>query len=254
LEAQNEPFKIVYKLYCRHSRDYSILRLTFTSWALYPTLFTPFGNWLSDLGNSVGNPSGAIFYNIGCILTGTAYIIFLSGFYKWYTSEKTRKIGLMIAQAIGFLAAFSLIMVGVFSENAGDIHTLWSLVFFLLNLITILLFSLALYKHPSYIKAISYYGFAVVIFNLLFVSAIVATINLHLSLVYNSPIFKWFTVFTALGGSACLRITCSKNSSHKLPYMQTHTCYVESYRINDSLSALRNVWLLRFRAAQSVST
>jgi hypothetical protein len=167
-------------------------------------LFTPFGNWLSDLGNSLGNPSGAIFYNLGCILTGAAYIIFFAGFYKWYTIEKTRRIGIMVAQAIGFLAAFSLIMVGVFSENAGDIHTLWSLVFFLLNLITILLFSLVLYKHPSYIKAISYYGFVVVIFNLLFVSAIIATINLHLSLSFNTPIFEWFTVFTALGWIALL--------------------------------------------------
>ena len=172
---------------------------TFTSWALYPTLFTPFGNLLSDLGNSIGNPSGAIFYNIGCILTGAAYIIFLAGFYRWYTSEKTRKAGIMIAQVIGFLAAFSLIMVGVFSENAGNIHTLWSLVFFLINLITILLFSVALYNHPSYIKAISYYGFVVVVFNLMFVSAIIATINLQLSLAYNTPIFEWFTVFTALG-------------------------------------------------------
>ena len=172
---------------------------TFTSWVLYPTSFTPFSNWLSDLGNSIGNPSGAIFYNLGCILTGAAYIIFLAGFYKWYTSEKTRKIGIMTVQAIGFLAAFSLTMIGVFSENAGDIHTLWSLAFFLLNMITIFLFSLALYKHPKYIKAISYYGFAVVAFNLLFVSAIIATINLHFSLVYNTPIFEWFTVFTALG-------------------------------------------------------
>jgi hypothetical membrane protein len=97
---------------------------TFTSWALYPTPFNPFSNFLSDLGNSAGNASGAIFYNVGCVLTGIAYIIFLGGLHKWYTSEKTRKIEIMTAQAIGFLAAFSLMMIGVFSENAGDIHVL----------------------------------------------------------------------------------------------------------------------------------
>jgi len=78
-------------------------------------------------------------------------------------------------------------MIGVFSEDYGDIHVLWSSIFFMLNLIVIVLVSLALYTHPSYIKPISYYGFIVAIINLLFV------------LVYNNPVFEWFTVFTALG-------------------------------------------------------
>ncbi|HVP93301.1 MAG TPA: hypothetical protein VMS94_06150, partial [Acidobacteriota bacterium] len=94
---------------------------------------------------------------------------------------------IMIAQATGFLAAFSLIMIGVFSEDYGNIHHLWSTVFFTLNLIVIVLVSLALYMHPSYIKAISYYGFIVAIINLLF------------GLISDSPILEWFTVFTALG-------------------------------------------------------
>jgi hypothetical membrane protein len=160
---------------------------TFTSLAIYPTPYSPVDNWLSDLGNSTGNPSGAILYNIGCVLTGIALFPFFGGLYKWYTNERTRKIVIMIAQAIGFLAAFSLIMIGVFSEDYGDIHVLWSNIFFMLNLIVLILVSLALYTHPSYIKAISYYGFIVAIINFLF------------SLVYNNPILEWFTVFTALG-------------------------------------------------------
>jgi hypothetical membrane protein len=160
---------------------------TFTSWAMYPTPYNPVDNWLSDLGNSTGNPSGAIVYNAGCVLTGIALFPFFGGFYKWYTNERTRKIVIMIAQAIGFLAALSLMMIGVFSEDYGDIHVLWSSVFFMLNLIVIVLVSLTLYTHPSYIRPISYYGFIVAVINLLFV------------LVYNNPIFEWFTVFTALG-------------------------------------------------------
>jgi hypothetical protein len=172
---------------------------TFTSWALYPTPFNPVSKFLSDLGNSTGNPSGAIFYNLGCILTGVAYIIFLAGFYKWYTGEKTRKIGIMTAQAVGFLAAFSLTMIGVFSENAGAIHTLWSFVFFLLNLIVIFLFSVVLYTHPSYIKSISYYGFMVTIINLFFLVGGVGIINSLFLIIYNNPIIEWVAVFTALG-------------------------------------------------------
>jgi hypothetical protein len=160
---------------------------TFTSWALYPTPYNPVDNWLSDLGNSKGNPSGAIFYNLGCVFTGIALFPFFGGFYKWYTNQKTRKIAIMIAQSIGFLAAFSLIMIGVFSEDFGELHVFWSSIFFMLNLIVILLMSLSLFTHPNYIKPNTYYGFTVAIINLLFV------------LVYDNPIFEWFTVFTALG-------------------------------------------------------
>ena len=160
---------------------------TFTSWALYPTPYSPVDNWLSDLGNSTYNPSGAILYNLGCILTGIALFPFFGGLYKWYTSDKGRRILLMITQAIGLFAAFSLIMIGVFSEDSGELHILWSSIFFLLNLLVLILMGVSLFTHPNYMKPIAYYGF------------IVAAINLLFILAYNIPLFEWFTVFTALG-------------------------------------------------------
>jgi len=95
---------------------------TFTSLALYPTSYSPVTNWLSDLGNSSFNPAGAVFYNTGCILTGIALFPFFAGLYKWYTHEKWRKISLIVTQIVGFLAAFSLIMIGVFSEDYVEQH------------------------------------------------------------------------------------------------------------------------------------
>lgn len=160
---------------------------TFTSWALYPTSYNPVNNWLSDLGNSSYNPSGAIFYNLGCVLTGIALFPFFGGLYKWHTNESWRKISLIVTQLMGILAAFSLIMIGVFSEDYGSLHTLWSSVFFIFNLVVLILVSVSLFTHPSYIKPIAYYGVLVAIINLLFV------------LVYDAPILEWFTVFTALG-------------------------------------------------------
>jgi hypothetical membrane protein len=160
---------------------------TFTSWALYPTPYSPVDNWLSDLGNSTYNPSGAILYNLGCVLTGIALFPFFGGLYKWYTSDKRRRILLMITQAIGLFAAFSLIMIGVFSEDSGELHILWSSIFFLLNLLVLILIGVSLFTHPNYMKPIAYYGF------------IVAAINLLFILAYNIPLFEWFTVFTALG-------------------------------------------------------
>lgn len=160
---------------------------TFTSLALYPTPYSPVTNWLSDLGNSSFNPVGAVFYNIGCILTGVALFPFFAGLYKWYTHEKWRKISLIATQIVGFFAAFSLVMIGVFSEDVMEQHVFWSSVFFVLNLVVLILVGLSLFTHPSYIKPIAYYEF------------VVAGINLVFVLVYNTTLFEWFTVFTALG-------------------------------------------------------
>ena len=159
---------------------------TFTSWALYPTSYSPVENWLSDLGNSSFNPEGAIFFNVGCVLTGIALFPFFSGLYKWYTEEKWRKISLIITQTLGSLAAFSLMMIGVFSEDYGEMHHLWSVVFFVLILIVLILGGVSLFTHPNYIRPIAYYGFVVAIINLIFAS-------------YSIPLLEWFTVFTALG-------------------------------------------------------
>lgn len=165
---------------------------TFTSIALFPGPFSPVENWLSDFGNSSYSPRGAIFYNVGCVLTGLALFPFLAGFYKWYTDEKWRKSLMMITQALGFIAAFALIMIGVFSEDYGAIHHLWSQVFFIFNLMVLILANFSLMTHRKFIRPVGYYGLAVAVVNLLFVA------------LSNTPILEWFTVFTALGYVAFL--------------------------------------------------
>lgn len=160
---------------------------TFISLALYPSVYSPTANWLSDLGSSSKNPNGAIYYNWGCILTGLALFPFFIGLYKWYTKENWRNASLVATQVIGCLAAFSLIMIGVFSEDSGWAHSLWSSVFFILNLLVLVMLGASLFTHSSYIRPIAYYGFIVAIINLLFV------------ILNDTPILEWFTVFSALG-------------------------------------------------------
>ena len=162
---------------------------TFSSWALFSRAYNPVNNWLSDLGNSSStyNPKGAILYNLGCILTGIALFPFFTGLYKWHITEKWRKASLILSQMIGCLAAFALIMIGVFSEDSGSPHTLWSDIFFLLNFLVLVLVGASLFTHPRYMKIVAYYGF------------IVAAINLALVFSSNTPLLEWFTVFTALG-------------------------------------------------------
>jgi hypothetical membrane protein len=160
---------------------------TLTSIALFPRPVSPPRVWLSDLGNSSYNPQGAIFYNVGCILTGLALFPFFAGIYYWYTNERWRKLLIVITQAVGFGAAFALIMIGVFSEDAGAIHHSWSVAFFVLNLIVLILANVSLMTHAKFIRPVGYYGLVVGVVNLLFVG-----------LAYTS-LLEWFTVFTALG-------------------------------------------------------
>jgi hypothetical membrane protein len=102
--------------------------LVFTgiSISLFPTSFSPVVNFLSDLGNSTLSPNGAWFYDAGCVLTGLALFPFYFGFYKWYTRGTWRKVGMIGTQFVGFLSAFSLIMIGVFSEDNLAPHLFWS--------------------------------------------------------------------------------------------------------------------------------
>jgi len=174
---------------------------TFTSIALFPGPFTPVENWLSDLGNSSYSPRGAIFYNVGCVLTGLALFPFFAGFHKWYTEERWRKPVVMITQALGFIAAFALMMIGVYSEDYGTIHHFWSQVFFIFNLMVLILANVSLMTHRKFIRPLAYYGLVVAVVNLLFVA------------LSNTPILEWFTVFTALGYVAFLAYNTYKASS-----------------------------------------
>jgi hypothetical membrane protein len=159
---------------------------TFASWALYPTGYSPVTNWLSDLGNSTGNPRGAIFYNLGCILTGIALLPFIIGLYKWYKDKNRFRLGVIAWQVEGCVAAFSLIMIGVFSEDSSWIHRLWSAVFFILVLGVLIGLGSLLFTHPHYVRTIAYYGFIVAAIDVLFIF-------------FDVPSLEWFTVFSAPG-------------------------------------------------------
>jgi hypothetical membrane protein len=93
-----------------------------------------------------------------------------------------------------------MIMIGVFSEDAGPIHHLWSLVFFIFNLLVLILANGSLMTHRKFIRPIGYYGLIVAVINLLFVG-----------FAYTS-ILEWFTVFTALGYVAFLSYNTFKTS------------------------------------------
>jgi hypothetical membrane protein len=165
---------------------------TFTSISVFPKAFSPFVNYLSDLGNSSFNPEGAWLYNTGCILTGLALFPFYAGFYLWYSRAKWRRALIVLTQAMGFASAYALIMIGVYSEDYLAQHLFWSDLFFLLNLLVLILANASLMAHRDFIRPIGYCGLAVAVINVLFV------------LLSNTPVLEWFTVFSALGYAGLL--------------------------------------------------
>ena len=76
---------------------------TFTAAALFPSMVNPLYIWLSNLGNVELNPSGAIFFNLGCIITGLILIPFFIGLYQWNLQKTLNKILLIIGQSLGYL-------------------------------------------------------------------------------------------------------------------------------------------------------
>ncbi|TFG10594.1 DUF998 domain-containing protein [Candidatus Thorarchaeota archaeon] len=87
--------------------------------------FTWFGNALSDLGNYNNGFAVAILFNSGLIISGLSCFLFTI----WFLT-KTRSIALRFGMIVFAISNVFLILIGIFSENAGSIHFTVSVGFF----------------------------------------------------------------------------------------------------------------------------
>jgi len=135
----------------------------------YPGAYGPFTNWLSDLGNPLDNPSGAIFYRLGCILSGAALILFYLKLGIWNPGSKRTRVLLTIAQCAGVFSAVCLIITGIFPlGTSAEIHSLWSTMLYI-SLGFFLTFSAtALMRNPAFKKGFGYYAFLTAAVNFVF--------------------------------------------------------------------------------------
>ncbi len=180
---------------------------TFTSLALYPTPYNPLYAWLSNLGNIYLNPSGAIFFNLGCILSGIIMIPFFAGLYVWKPIKKLSKILLILGMLLGIYASVSLIMVGVFPETHLQQHLLAAAGVFGSLFIIIILLSVALFNHPKFIRLIAYYGIIPIIIDIVF-QFISKGNNLLANFQQTVPVpgFEWAAVFASIAWVGLLAI------------------------------------------------
>lgn len=173
----------------------------FISWSLYPGPFSPVTNWISDLGNSSYNPGGAVFFNAGLVLTGIALFLFCPGLRKWHTNDKMRRINFVLLQMLGFSLAFSVIMVGMFSEDYMAQHLFWSRCVFVSMAFLLFLSAGFLLTYPSrtpVMRLVSYYGLGVGVIDVVF------------GFVLNIYLLEWVTVFASMGYVALVAYIMSR--------------------------------------------
>jgi hypothetical membrane protein len=148
-----------------------VIYLVFTLLAFlrFPGIYNPMINWLSDLGNPDINPSGAIFYNSGCIITSLVLVLFYIGLSKWNTGDKRMKTLLIIAQIMGVCSSISLITAAVFPLGPHTFIHSWASKLLSVFLGFFLTFSAtALLKNPAFIKWFAYYGFLTALVNFIY--------------------------------------------------------------------------------------
>jgi hypothetical membrane protein len=116
----------------------------------YPSTYSPLYNWLSDLGNAYLNPSGAVFYNIGIVVSGGVMLLFFLGLVEWrMANNRIQNQMLYVMLGFGILGALALLMSGFYPMNFLTAHSIFSTWLFIL-LGTSFAFSVAALRyHPA---------------------------------------------------------------------------------------------------------
>jgi len=188
---------------------------TFISVAFYPIHYSLIFDWLSNLGNINLNPVGAMFFNLGCIITGIILIPFILNLYRWKPSEIWSKFLVVLAIILGIFASISLIGVGVFPETHIKLHVLAASGVFESLFLIVILMTLALFKNPNFMRAVAYIGVCAVVFDLLFVILLSLPQYKDLLATFNPvvpiPGLEWAAVFTSLIWIGALSYNMYKN-------------------------------------------
>jgi hypothetical membrane protein len=159
------------------------LLLALAAFVFYPQDFDPVRNWLSDLGNSLVNPTGAIFYNSGCIIAGLLLGVLYVRLGQWRNGDKVLGRLLTVGQMSGLISSLALILSALFNIGQNPrLHGRFSMVF-TIGLTWFLCFTnTALLRHARFWKALGIFGFAV------------AATGLAYGVFINQPVAEWVTV------------------------------------------------------------
>lgn len=175
---------------------------TLTAVLFYPTFYNPLYEWLSNLGNVNLNPSGALFFNLGCIITALILIPFFITLRRWDPTGRWSKILVIIGVLLGIFASISLIGVGVFPETNIQMHTIAASGVFGSLFIIIILLNIALFKHPKFMHGVTYWGILAVLITFSFQVMLLMPQNKDTLATFHPtlplPGMEWAAVFSSL--------------------------------------------------------
>lgn len=187
--------------------NYSIC--TFLAYLNYRLAYSPLNNWLSDLGNKVLNPSGAIYYNTGIFLSAAWLLIFFFGFSIVKSRQnKIQNMMVLLVQIFGMIGCASMALSAFFTIDNPGPHSFLSAVLYI-SLGTAFAFSVAALRYnPGWPRW------------LLFLGVLATLFDLTASVFFNAlPIFEWITIslflayIVLIGGS--LRSPKLYNRNHQ---------------------------------------
>ena len=135
----------------------------------------PVENWLSDYGNPLLSPGGAVFYNIGCVLTALLLAVFYTGMVRWYRRGRDARktnISFAAAQFSGLVGSVFLILTAVFPLGTNTpLHSAFSTV----NMIAMDCFlsftAIGFFMDPKMNKFIGIFGLITSVFNIVTMNA-----------------------------------------------------------------------------------
>lgn len=106
---------------------------TLAAYAWFPGSFSPARNWLSDLGDANQNPTGAIFYNLGIVLTGLLVLFFFLSLSLWKIKTLNVQNRLVtLTQIFGVTGSIAMLLSAVFPINHPQEHQILSIALYIL--------------------------------------------------------------------------------------------------------------------------
>lgn len=145
------------------------IALTFVS-HLHNQAINPLEYWLSDYGNPIANPDGAVFYNTGCVIAALLLAVFYIGMYRWYGRGRAARrfnISYAIAQAAGLFEAVLLIMTTVYPLGANtEMHRIFSTAHMIALDFFLCFTATGFFMNKNIHKGLGVLGFAAAIFNI----------------------------------------------------------------------------------------
>ena len=154
----------------------------------YRLPYSPLKNWLSDLGNKVLNPNGAIIYNTGIVLTAACLLLFFLGFSALKNSKnRIQNLMIILTQSCGILGCVSMALSAFYSIDTPAPHSLFSAIM-RISIGTAFAFSVAALRYNPKVPKW-----------LLILGVLTTLTNLLVSVLFNSiQVLEWPTIFLFL--------------------------------------------------------